>query len=318
MQRYVILSVLLLGTLAWGQSAMPGTFTQPVQSTAVMAGPLLTPPVVSLGSGLTTPTIVTGQTMFVSAPQSNFAWPSASQQRTYAGYVTPANGYVPMAAPMGISVIGPAESSLTARAAQTTGPARFDFIVAPRSTGIPGKIHGSGVGDTNLGEFAAALRKGPPPTQRTFTNDDIARLNGVTNNNFQMPGVSTQQPSYLQQHPTEQPQSHSSIGSAPIPPGVKPSPFSPKPYAYVTPNAAANGNATETAENTPPPMPGSEGNSASPASSAPNQQQSQETQPPESSAGSRRLPASSSFLPLLVLCGLGITGLGFLFAGKHW
>jgi hypothetical protein len=296
---------------------MPGTFTQPVQSSAVLAGPLLTPPVVSLGSGLTPPTVINGQTTFLSAPLSNLASSSAFQQRTYAGYVTPTNGYVPMPTPMALPIGSLGEKTNDSQAAQASKPVQFDFVVAPKSSGISGGLKDTGVGDTNLGELAATLRKGPPPTQRTFTNDDIARLNGVINNNFQMPAASTQQPSYPRQQPAEQPQPHSSIGSAPTTPGTKPSPFSPKPYAQETPTAAARGAATETAENVPPTIPDGADNTTATNADVSHRQQAQEPQSSAVSSGRHQLPATSSFLPLVALCGVGITALGFLFAGRH-
>jgi hypothetical protein len=303
-----------MGTFVWGQSVMPGTFTQPVQSGGVMTGPLLTPPVVSLGSGLTPPTVINGQTMFVSAPLSDLASASAFQQRAYAGYITPVNGYVPMPRPAGVPFGMAAENSTNMQTAQTKRPVAFDFIIAPRSNNMSVEINGAGVGETNLGKIAAALRKGPPPAQRTFTNEDIARLNEVTNNNFQMPGASTEQPSYPQERLIGQPQQHSSIGSVPSAPGAKPSPSSPKPRAEGNTNSTPGGTTTEIAEYTASSRRGSEENSAT-TTSASNQQQAHAVRSP--SSGTRELPGTSTFLPLAVLCGLGITAIGVLLAGKH-
>lgn len=216
--------VFLLCSFASAQSAVPGTFSaQGTQPSAMAAGPLLTPPSVSYGSGLTPPTVVSGQTMLVSAPQSNMAEPSAVQQRVYAGYVTPVNGYVPMPT-AGFMPVAPAGNVNAANVAR----ARFDYIVAPSGSSDFGEASGTRVGDTSLGQLAASLRKGPPPTQRTFTNDDIARMNGVSGNNYQMPGASTTQPQYPQQQTQPQLQPHSSVNGTPLPSGAKPSPFRPK------------------------------------------------------------------------------------------
>jgi hypothetical protein len=108
---------------------------------------------------------------------------------------------------------------------------RFDYVVAPSAGAISGmEPTGGSVGDTSLGEVASSLRKGPPLAQRKFTNDDIARINGMTNKNYKMPGSSTEQPLYPQQQPQQQAQPpHSGLNNVPLPPGAKPSPFSPHP-----------------------------------------------------------------------------------------
>ncbi len=219
--------LILLCSVGWAQSAVPGTFSAPnTQSSVVIAGPLLTPPSVSFGSGLTSQ----GQTIMMSTPQGS------------PGYVSPVNGYVPMPRPAVIAVAEPANAVVPG------SPSRFDFIVAPSGFGNLGEVNGSGVGDTNLGQIAASLRKGPPPTQRTFTNEDISRMNGVSGNNYQMPGASTTQPQYPQQQrqqkpQTQQPQTqqpHSGIRAVPLPPGAKPSPFSPRPGTEGTQQTASD------------------------------------------------------------------------------
>lgn len=322
-----MLFLLLVGSVR-AQSAMPGTFTTPpIQTSAVVIGPILTPPLVSFGSGLTPPVVVNGQAMVVSAPMSNLISPSAVQQSTYAGYVNGSSGYVSMPTPLEVPVRNPVP---TASESTKGTPARhktayFEYVVAPSVSSFGIEETGTGVGDTNLGQMADNLRKGPPPTQRNFTNDDIARLNGVTNDNYQMPGAITEQPVYPRQQQSRpkqpQPQPHCSVSSAPLPHGAEPSPLSPNPPAQRTPSQAANATASErtpVAQNTTRLGPGSDvaqgGNEASRTSG---QQNTPESSSSAQASTERQLPATSSFLPLVVLCGLGITALGILFSSRH-
>lgn len=210
---------LLMVSTAWAQSTVPGTFnSQAAQPTAVVAGPILTPPIVSFGSGLSAPTVINGQTAIVAGvPQPAIPETSAG------GYVSGVNGFVPMPTTPVVSV-RPAGATTT-QSGPLMQPVRFDFIVAASPVSLTGsEIADGGVGDPSLGRIAASLRKGPPPTQRNYTNDDIARISGATNN--QMPGASTTQPTYPQQQPQTNPQPHSSLGA--VPP-AKPSPFAPHP-----------------------------------------------------------------------------------------
>lgn len=218
---------LLMVTTAWAQSTVPGTFnSQAAQPTAVVAGPILTPPIVSFGSGLSAPTVINGQTAIVAGvPQP------AVPESPAGGYVSGVNGFVPM--PTTPVVFGPPAGTITTQAGLPMRPVRFDFIVATSPVSVTGSdVADGGVGDPSLGRIAASLRKGPPPTQRHYTNDDIARINGATNN--QMPGTS--QPTYPQQQASPQP--HSSLGSVPA---AKPSPFSPRPVPTTsTPSTVAS------------------------------------------------------------------------------
>ena len=235
---------LLFVSAAWAQSTtIPGTFnTAPAQASAVVAGPLLTPPSISFGQGVNGPLVVNGQTAVITtAPNVNAAgYVAATEQNVvYPGYVS-GGGYVAMPA----AVTVPVENAAPVTTAQQpTVPRHFDYIVAPTidtATGM--ETPGGGVGDTSLGQIAATLRKGPPPTQRNFTNDDIARINGMTNNNYKMP-AGTEQPQAPEQQQQQQAKPpRSSINNAPLPPGAKPSPFSPHPVPQ-TPTSSTSAEA---------------------------------------------------------------------------
>lgn len=184
MQRIAFSLLLALGAVtAWAQTPIPGTFNSaPAQSTMIAAGPILTPPMVSFGSGLTPPIVVNSQAAYVAAPHASEAEPSMVSTRNAANFPSFANSGAEM------SGLGTAPSR-----------PRFDYVIAPNSgvySGGEGVAAASGVGDVSLGQIAASMRKGPPPTQRTFTNEDIGRMNGVTNGNYTMPGASTPQPNY--------------------------------------------------------------------------------------------------------------------------
>ncbi len=66
--------------------------------------------------------------------------------------------------------------------------ARFDYVVAPTEGVSPGGSEGE-----SLGAAADSMRKGPPPTQHTYTNQDIDRLNQSTPGNFTSPTAKPQQ-----------------------------------------------------------------------------------------------------------------------------
>lgn len=306
MQRVVFSLLLALGTVtAWAQTPIPGTFNSaPAQSAMIAAGPILTPPMVSFGNGLTPPVVVNSQAAYVAVPHASEAEPSMVSTRTAASL----QGLGSNSAELSGTGTGSAPSN-----------SRFDYVIAPNSgvySGGEGVAASLGVGDTSLGQVAASLRKGPPPTQRTFTNEDIGRMNGVTNGNYTMPGASTSQPNY------PVPQGPGAQAAAPsLPPGAKPSPFSPRidEPAAQTSQPASPETPTEPvtmAQNTTPQPPGTEarqnGNESTSANQSPNA--------PSSSAqkkSKRQLPATSSLLPLLVLCGAGITGVGVLLAGRR-
>ncbi len=167
MQRASILLLLILLTMpAWSQVAIPGTFrTAPAQTTPDIFTPILTPPEVSFGSGLSGPVVINRQPVFVGVPQGAPAEPSMAT-----GTAEPE-----------MSVVQAAANSRAISAQLHAERAPFDFIVAPNSDSV-----GSGSGES-LGEIAASLRKGPPPTQRNFNNDDISRMNSSSSGNYAMP-----------------------------------------------------------------------------------------------------------------------------------
>ena len=310
MKRFWATLILLVAVgSAWGQAPLPGTFnTQSGQAGLVVSGPILTPPLVSFGSGLTPPVVINGQAAIVSAPQSTSVFPSMVTNQSQSGYVSTRSGIgVP-------SPIGAGETPAAQMSAQ--GTESFDYVVAPNSGTSAGSVMSSGVGGTNLGEIAASIRKSPAPTQRSFTNEDIARLNGVTNNNYQMPGASTEQPAYPQQQP------HSEA-NAPMPPGAKPSPFSPKPLAdesgnSATANAATGTEPTQLAQNTMPQRPDARQQQSEESNSAVSSQQSGATSPaPDHAAAKRTLPASSSPLPLLAMLGTVAAAGGYILAKRR-
>lgn len=292
---------------AWAQGPIPGTFNvQAGQPGVVVSGPLLTPPLVSFGSGLTPPVVINGQV--ASAPESSGAFPSMITIGQRPGYVSTGSVFG-IAAPTNVA-------SAAATQTQSQQPAYFDFVVAPNSgASSGGSGMASGIGGTDLGHVAASLRKGPPPTQRSFSNDDIARMNGVTNNNYQMPGASTEQPAYPQQQP------HSEA-NAPLPPGAKPSPFSPRPEAQsessASAQAAIQSEPTQLAQNTMPQPPAAQQQPSNQSSSVNQEQQSEKTSPPSAQAPAQRtLPASSSPLPLLAILGAAAAGAGYILAKRR-
>ncbi|HEX6880116.1 MAG TPA: hypothetical protein VF135_07115 [Terriglobales bacterium] len=167
MQRTSILLLLILLTMpAWAQVAIPGTFrTAPVQTTPDIYTPVLTPPEVSFGSGLSGPVVINRQPVLVAVPQGAPAEPSMAAA----------------AAEPELSVAQAAANSRAITAQLHNDKAPFDFIVAPNADSL-----GSNSGES-LGEIAASLRKGPPPTQRNFNNDDISRMNSSSGGNYAMP-----------------------------------------------------------------------------------------------------------------------------------
>lgn len=200
MQRSTLtLLLLLLTATAWTQVPVPGTFTaRPGSGTYVYGAPILTPPEASFGSGLTGPIVVNHVPIVVATPENVPVEPSAIAQ---------------------------SQDIATAAAEQGAGAApprrvAFDYIVAPSSGIYAGAA--SGVGDRSLGQVAESMRKGPPPTQRSFTNDDILRMNSVSNGGFPMPSGAAPQPQ-TQPPPQTQPQQppHNRAGMQPR------SPFSP-------------------------------------------------------------------------------------------
>lgn len=177
MQRSSIaLLLIFITTPVWAQNAIPGTFhTLPPQTTPDYFTPILTPPEVSFGSAISGPVIVNRQSFAFSAPQTVSLEPSIAAQ----------------AEPVTVAEAAAYSRANSARVREESD--RFDFIIAPGS----GSLY-SGE-DQSLGELAASIRKGPPPTQRNFTNDDISRMNGTSSGNYAMPAGSAPK----EQPPTE-------------------------------------------------------------------------------------------------------------------
>ena len=167
MQRSAIALLLIFITApVWAQNAIPGTFrTLPPQTTPDYFTPVLTPPEVSFGSGVSGPVIVNRQAFAVTAPSYVSLEPSIAAQSE----------------PVTVAEAAANSRALSARVHDAE---RFDFIVAPGT----GSLYSGD--EQSLGEVAASIRKGPPPTQRNFTNDDISRMNGTSNGNFAMPANS--------------------------------------------------------------------------------------------------------------------------------
>lgn len=219
MKRFGIAFLFVLGlSTAWAQTTIPGTFNVPAgQPTVVVGGPILTPPLVSFGSGLTPPAVINGQVAIATTPQSTVALPSLVTNNSE----PPLPGYISTGRSQGVATAGnQAGGNL---AADSSRQAYFDYVVAQRNRDTESAA-ACGVGDPNLGQIAAGMRKGPPPTQRTFTNADIARINGMNNSSYPMPAGS--QPNPQQQQP-QQTQPHSKGNGS----QAKPSPFSPRPVA---------------------------------------------------------------------------------------
>jgi hypothetical protein len=181
MQRsFIALLLIFITAPVWAQNSIPGTFrTPPPQTTPDYFTPILTPPEVSFGSGLSGPVIINRQPLTVVAP----------------AYIPVETSVVAQAETMTVAEAAANSRALSAHARETE---RFDFVIAPGS----GSLYSSE--DQSLGELAASIRKGPPPTQRNFTNDDISRMNGTSNGNFAMPANSV--PKDQQQAPPKPPQ----------------------------------------------------------------------------------------------------------------
>jgi hypothetical protein len=170
MQRsFTALLLIFVTSPVWAQSAIPGTFrTLPPQTTPDYFAPILTPPEVSFGSGISGPVVVNRQPLTVVAPS----------------YIPVDPSIVAQAETM---TVADAAANSRANSARMREPERFDFVIAPGA----GSLYS---GDNqSLGEMAAALRKGPPPTKRNFNNDDISRMNGTSSGNYAMPANSAPQ-----------------------------------------------------------------------------------------------------------------------------
>jgi hypothetical protein len=176
MQRTLTALLLFLFTLpAWAQAPIPGTFTrmQPRRDIDLYSVPVITTPQISFGSALTPPVVSLRQEIVVS---------------------TPTGAYDPS---LLTRVPEPEETSTSEESEQVYGPhqrvrpvrmARFDYVVAPEEGLNPGESEAE-----SLGTAADSMRKGPPPAQHTYTNQDIDRLNQSAPGSFTSPAAKPQQ-----------------------------------------------------------------------------------------------------------------------------
>ena len=145
---WILLGVVALAGITFGQNIMPGTFSTPVQT--VPFAPVLTPPTATLGNGLT-PTVVTNKPLvFMAAPQE--AQAEATVEFAAQG----------------------AESSAPTNASAPAPRVRyFDFVVSD-----PGASEANPQPSQSLVDIARSNRKNTVPVAgRTFTNDDINLMN---------------------------------------------------------------------------------------------------------------------------------------------
>lgn len=160
--RWLVVLIVLSSVAVFAQVPVPGTFTT-VSVQQVQAGaPLLSPPIASLGNGLTPTVIVTKQSVLVGAPQNVPIEPET----------------VADTASMGSSVASPeTEGQQSGRQRASRQPKSFDFIVESGTSGMVANDDSH-----SLGEVARNLRKGARQAiaGRTFTNDDIDRINQRT------------------------------------------------------------------------------------------------------------------------------------------
>ncbi|HEU5404054.1 MAG TPA: hypothetical protein VFU86_22050 [Terriglobales bacterium] len=171
MQRTLTALLLFLFTLpAWAQS-IPGTFTrmQPRRDVDLYSIPMITTPQISFGSALTPPVLSIGQEVVVSTPTGTYD-PSLLTQEQESSSEEPEPGYWPRERMRHVKM------------------ARFDYVVAPTEGVNPGELEGE-----SLGAAADSMRKGPPPTKHTYTNQDIDRLNQSAPGNFTSPTAKPQE-----------------------------------------------------------------------------------------------------------------------------
>jgi hypothetical protein len=171
MQRTLTALLLFLFTLpAWAQAPIPGTFTrmQPRRDVDLYSVPVINTPQISFGSALTPPVVSLRQEIVVSTPTGTYD-PSLLTREPRETSEESESTYWPH------ERIRPVRM------------ARFDYVVAPTEGVNPGESEGE-----SLGTAADSMRKGPPPTQHTYTNQDIDRLNN-SNGNFSTPAAKPQQ-----------------------------------------------------------------------------------------------------------------------------
>lgn len=176
MQRTLTALLLFLFALpTWAQS-IPGTFTrmQARRDIDLYSIPVITTPQIAFGSALTPPVLSIGQQIVVS---------------------TPTGTYDPSLLTQGQQETETAVSEDSEQAYWPNRPrmrrvqmARFDYVVAPTEGAGPGQSE-----TESLGAAADSMRKGPPPTQHTYTNQDIDRMNQSSPGNFTSPAAKPQQ-----------------------------------------------------------------------------------------------------------------------------
>ncbi len=175
MQRTLTALLLFLFTLpAWAQS-IPGTFTrvQPRRDVDLYSIPMITTPQISFGSALTPPVLSIGQEVVVSTPTGTYDPSLLTQGQEEAESATPENS----------------EPAYWTRARMHhVKMAHFDYVVAPTEGVNPAQSE-----TESLGAAADSMRKGPPPTQHTYTNQDIDRLNQSAPGNFTSPAAKPEQ-----------------------------------------------------------------------------------------------------------------------------
>ena len=169
MQRTLTALLLFLFTLpAWAQS-IPGTFNrmQPRRDVDLYSIPQIITPQISFGSALNPPVLSIGQEVVVSTPTGTYD-PSllTEEPETTSEESEPAHW--------------------PQRRMRPVRMARFDYVVAPTEGVNPGE-------GESLGAAADSMRKGPPPTHHTYTNQDIDRLNQSAPGNFTTPSAKPQQ-----------------------------------------------------------------------------------------------------------------------------
>ncbi len=306
-----IATLTLCGAVA-AQTQLPGTpnstspqNTQQTNGSGNNNGYIVSPPMVSLGDGIT-PTVITNQdAVQVTVPQNSAVNGAAVQAPSPA---TLNNGNI---------VAGAQNGATGSQANGTNGQQRFDFVVAPNgeNSGIAGSMSDTSV---SLGDAARKIRNGRQIAKRTITNADVEALNA------QYPG-SNPQPNDQQQQalpttsngaaiaapvarpngpfgqPVPTPNSGGTAGAAqsvqPAPAYAQPSRSTPTRYAKPSARQGDTG-ATSTDQNGA----GSTTQESTPANNDTNPKQDQQ-----------QLPRSSSSLPLLGTLGALSTLAGILY-----
>ena len=153
-------AVLMMSVAMFAQMPVGGTFSN-VQAQPVQYGtPITSPPIVSLGNGLT-PTVITNRQPFVvGAPQ----------------YVPVEAANAPSGEEQNASPENQQEHQQTTTGRQQPqARKRFDFVVSSGGT----QSSGSAGDSRSIVEVAATTRKAhiTPVSGKAFTNDDVGRMN---------------------------------------------------------------------------------------------------------------------------------------------